>query len=303
MTKTLYPLTGIVTVLNTPFDQSGKLDKRGIESHVTYALEAGVAGFLVPGLAAEVTKLSNAERLEFVETVMTAVGNTVPVIVGAADPDFENCLKISRSYLDLGCENILFNYRYTGDEDYRSRLMEFAELDPAMIMIQDWDAGGYGLPDDLIAGLFEEVPAFRCLKVETVPAGVKYSRILELTEGRLNVSGGWAVTQMIEGLDRGVHAFMPTGMHYVYTRIYHEYKNGNREFAVELFEQLIPILAFSNQHLDVSIHFFKRLLYGQGVYGTDSVREPILPFDQYHEEIARRLIRKAIRLEESCRDD
>jgi 4-hydroxy-tetrahydrodipicolinate synthase len=164
-------------------------------------------------------------------------------------------------------------------------------------MIQDWDASGYGIPVSLIAKLFDEVDVFRCLKVETVPAGVKYTEVLRATGGRLHVSGGWAVTQMIEGLDRGVHAFMPTGMHRIYTRIFELYHQGDREGARRLFEELLPVLAFSNQHLDLSIHFFKRLLHAQGVYATSRVRSPILPFDGYHERIAIDLIDRVNRLE------
>jgi dihydrodipicolinate synthase/N-acetylneuraminate lyase len=141
------------------------------------------------------------------------------------------------------------------------------------------------------------VEAFRCLKVETVPAGVKYSRILELTNGRLNVSGGWAVSQMIEGLKRGVHAFMPTGMHRFTAEIYRLWKSGNETEAEQLFQQILPVLAFSNQHLDISVHFFKRLLFKQGIYPTDLVREPILPFDKIHREMADKLIDKVIEIE------
>jgi dihydrodipicolinate synthase/N-acetylneuraminate lyase len=133
--------------------------------------------------------------------------------------------------------------------------------------------------------------------VETVPAGVKYSRIIELTNGQLNVSGGWAVSQMIEGLKRGVHAFMPTGMHWIYTEIYKLWKSGMETESEKLFQQILPVLAFSNQHLDISIHFFKRLLYRQGIYPTDFVREPILPFDTIHREIADRHIETIIQLE------
>jgi len=52
-------------------------------------------------------------------------------------------------------------------------------------------------------------------------SSVKYSRILEFTEGRLHVSWGWAVTQMMEGLRRDIHTFMTTGMHFMY--IYKDY--------------------------------------------------------------------------------
>ena len=94
----------------------------------------------------------------------------------------------------------------------------------------------------MIVELFETVPSFRCLKVETVPAGLKYTRILKLTEGKLNVSGGWAVTQMIEGLKRGVHAFMPTGMHWIYTKIFSDFHQGNEKDATLLFNEILPIL-------------------------------------------------------------
>ena len=181
--------------------------------------------------------------------------------------------------------------------------MELAALDPQMIMLQDWNASGYGLGDELICDLFTNVPAFRCLKIETVPAGIKYSRILKLTKGRLNISGGWAVSQMIEGLQRGVHAFMPTGMHYIYTSIYNLFKQGKHEEAEQLFLKIIPVLAFSNQHLDISIHFFKRLLYKQGMYPTINVREPILPFDKFHQAIADKHINKIIQLEKELKID
>jgi 4-hydroxy-tetrahydrodipicolinate synthase len=163
-------------------------------------------------------------------------------------------------------------------------------------MLQDWDFQGYGLPVSLIARLFEEVESFRCLKVEVIPAGVKYSEALAVTEGRLHVSGGWAVMQIIEALDRGVHAFMPTGMHELYTRIYSLYQYGQHVRARALYEKLLPVLAFANQHLDISVHFFKRLLHRQGIYATPRVREPILPFDPVHEQIADDLIERAINL-------
>ena len=125
---------------------------------------------------------------------------------------------------------------------------------------------------------------------------MKYSKVIEATEGKLHVSGGWAGTQMIEALDRGVNAFMPTVLHDVYNKIYQLHRNGNREAAIKIFNQLIPIIAFSHQHVDISIQFNKRLVQKQGLFATSNVREPILPFDSYHEKIAEELIDKAIEL-------
>lgn len=295
--KELFPLAGIVTVLNTPFDKQGNIDLPSFRRHVQYALKAGVAGFLVPALASEVATLSIAERLQMVATVTAEVAGKVPVFAGAGEPDVEKRKHIVKEYLAMGCQNILFQIPFENEESFKSQFYEVANLGVETIMLQDWSANGYGLPDDLILELFHEIDAFRCLKVETVPAGVKYSRLLALTDSKLHLSGGWAVTQMIEGLKRGVHAFMPTGMHKTYCKIYQYFKAGELEKAEQLFHQILPVLAFSNQHLDISIHFFKRLLHRQGVYETPNVRASLLPFDDIHEEIAERLIERVIALE------
>ena len=150
--------------------------------------------------------------------------------------------------------------------------------------------------------LFDEIDSFRCLKIEVVPAGIKYSEILHATHGLLNVSGGWAVSQMMEGLQRGIHAFMPTAMHELYTTIFKLYKSGQIQKAETIFYKLLPVLAFANQHLDISIHFFKRLLHRQGTYATSRARQPILPFDEIHEKLARQLIEYVMALIEEVKE-
>ena len=103
---------------------------------------------------------------------------------------------------------------------------------------------------------------------------------------------------MLEGLRRGVHAFMPTGMHWIYTKIFKDFQQGNIDEATALFNEISPVLAFSNQYLDLSIHFFKRLLWKQGIYPTPNVRQPILPFDDIHREMADELIQKVVEIED-----
>ncbi len=295
--KELYPLFGIVSVLNTPFKTDNQIDFHALKINVGEAIKAGVSGFLVPAMASEVYKLSEAERIKMVEAVLEEVQGRLPVIAGAGETALIKGKRLLKSYADLGCKNVLFQIPFENENQFRAHFLNLAELDLEMIMLQDWSASGYGLPEKLILDLFEQVPAFRCLKVETIPAGVKYSRILSLTDGKLNVSGGWAVTQMIEGLTRGVHAFMPTGMHWIYTEIYRLWERGEEDEATILFQKIIPVLAFSNQHLDISIHFFKRLLNRQGLYPTALVREPLLPFDEVHQQISDQLIERVMAIE------
>lgn len=300
--KELYPLKGIVTVLNTPFTVHNNIDFESLKRNVNEALKAGVAGFLVPAMAAEVYKLTATERQKILALVVETVEGRVTVIGGAGEQDLNKNKKLLKSYLALGCKNVLFQIPFVDKQQFRKHFMELADLSPEMIMLQDWDATGTGLPDELICELFEEVPAFRCLKIETVPSGPKYSRILKLTQGKLNVSGGWAVTQMMDGLRRGVHAFMPTGMHWIYTKIYRHFEMGETKEAEALFNTILPVLNFSNQSLDLSIHFFKRLLFRQGIYTQPKVRFPIAPFDEEQQNQADQLIDQILRIEKKLKE-
>jgi dihydrodipicolinate synthase/N-acetylneuraminate lyase len=295
--KQCLPLRGIVTVLNTPFTAANELDPSALRRHVRKALAAGVAGFLVPAMASEVDKLTPAERKRFVETVLDEVRGRAVVIGGASAASGAERIQLARQLVAAGCDGVLVSIPYRDDEQYTAAVCEVADTAPPFLMLQDWDPQGYGIPVATLVRLFETVESVRAVKVEVVPAGRKYSELLIATDGRLHVSGGWAVMQMIEALDRGVHAFMPTALHAVYARIYHLYTAGDREGARDLFERLLPILAFANQHLDISIHFFKRLLHAQGIYSTPAVRSPILPFDDAHARVAQELIALACALE------
>lgn len=296
MKKPVLNLEGIITVLNTPFTEEDTIDTESLRKNVNIALQAGIAGILVPAMASEAQKLTEAERLLMVKTVVDEVKGRTPIIGGATAPSGEERVKYAQQLMDIGCDGILVSIPYTNDAQYESDVWVIAELNPGFLMLQDWDFNGFGIPVPLIVKLFREIDVFRSIKVEVAAAGKKYSDILTATEGRLHVAGGWAVNQFIEALDRGVHAFMPTGLHEIYVKIFDLYKSGDREGAKDLFNRILPVVAFSNQNLDISIHFFKRLLHAQAIYATPRVREPILPFDGHHEKIAQEHISEVKRL-------
>jgi len=303
MMKECLPLRGIVTVLNTPFTADDELDTDALRKHVRRALSAGVAGFLAPAMASEVEKLTPDERDLFVDTVLEEVNGKATVIGGASAGSAAERIRLARRLVAAGCNGVLVSLPYETDEQYRRAVAEISETAPPFLMLQDWDARGYGVPVQTLVNLFETIEPVRAVKVEVVPAGRKYSELLEATGGRLHVSGGWAVMQMIEALDRGVHAFMPTALHGLYVRIYNLYTDGRRQDALNLFKRLLPVLAFANQHLDISIHFFKQLLFAQGTYPTANVRKPILPFDKVHNCVAKELIALALILEAEVEND
>lgn len=290
-------LRGIVTVLNTPFTETDAVDYDALALHATRALDAGVAGFLVPAMAAEVGKLTDDERLGMVRTVVEAVHHRVPVIGGASAGTQVERLRNAERLAALGCDVVLVSQPYLSEEQYVREIGEVAAACGLPLMIQDWDAAGPGVPIPAIVAAFDTVDQLHYLKVETIDAGRKYTALKHATDGRLHVSGGWAVAQLIEALDRGVDAFMPTALHSVYVGIVARYRAGDRDAAVALFRGVLPIVAFANQNLELSIHFFKHLLWRQGIYPTPRLRSPATLPDEYQQRIMDELVELAIALE------
>jgi dihydrodipicolinate synthase/N-acetylneuraminate lyase len=303
MMDVLQQLQGIIGVINTPFNHRNRIDHESLQRYVDHSLDCGVVGFLIGGMAAEINKLTQEEYISIARTVVNKVNGKVPVIGGTMATSRKERLLKGRRLLDIGIKGLLINIPFIDMYDYRKQVREIAKLNPEFIMIQDWDFEEYGLALDLIMQLYREIECFRSIKIEIVPAGVKYSQVLTASQGKLHVAGGWAGTQMIEALDRGVHAFMPTILHDVYGKIYTDHHHGKREEALQLFYQLTPILAFSHQHPDICIHFNKKLMQRQGIFCSSAVREPILAFDPYHERVAGELIEKALALSESCQSE
>jgi 4-hydroxy-tetrahydrodipicolinate synthase len=299
-TRAKYPLRGVVVSLDTPFDEADRIDFGSLEKLVEWHLRCGAAGFLTPARAGEVEALALAERIEIVRRVREQVRGRAELIAGATAEDPAETRAMAEAAAAVGCEGVLAEIPPPLRRD-RAGLVDYvralASSGAPMLMIQDLEWGGYGIPVELIAEAFEAVPAFRCLKVEVVPAGPKYTAVLEATGGRLHVSGGWAAEQMIEALDRGVDVFMPTAMTGIYAVIHRAHRSGDRETARRWFERILPVLAFTHQHLDMSIQFYKRLYRHRGLFRTVRVRKKVLPYDAYHERYGDEMIRHLDQIE------
>jgi hypothetical protein len=57
------------------------------------------------------------------------------------------------------------------------------------------------------------------------------------------------------------------------------------------------VLAFSNQQIDVSIRFWKRVRCLQGIFSSAQCRPPVQPLDPIQAEEAERLAQSALALE------
>ena len=295
-------LRGIVASLHTPFTDDASIDTASVARLVEHCAGAGCCGVLAAAVAGEVGSLMPAERRRLLDVVAEHAHGRLAVVAGVSAPEVAVSRALARDAKAAGAAMVLWQPPVGLDEQaLETALRALGDEGPGQVMLQDLDWHGPGLAPDLIARLADRVPALTAVKVETVPAGQKYSAVQAATGGRLHLSGGWAAMQMPDGLARGLDAFIPSGLLPVYVRIWALWQEGQRQAALALFERCLPVLAFSNQHIETSIKFWKQVRQRQGIFATARCRPPIRPLDAFQQEEANRLAARALEVEAETR--
>lgn len=292
---------GIISVLQTPFDIRAQVDFDSLDRLVDDALAAQVDGFLVPAVASEVAFLSREERRDILAQVIARTSRRVPIIAGASADDPAESQRLSHEAADLGADAVLIAIPSACYAD-PARLLPFfrraADGPPLPLLIQDLEFNGPGLSLDHIRTLADNLPTLAGWKIETVPSGPKYTAVRAAFGPQCHISGGWAVPQFIEALDRGVDAMIPeASMIRLYQAIRRLYLAGDRPASLTLFRSLLPILAFTNQEIRTSIAFFKRLLHRKQIFATETMRWPGFTWDPHNSRIAEELLTHYLTLE------
>ena len=273
-------MRGIIPSLNTPFNADGAIDHVSLRRLINHTVNAGCGGMLGLAVAGEHSTLNQDEKARFVETVVATNAGRIPFIVSVTASEMNESVALTKLAKSVNAAGICVQLPAHFDRLQNKEFLEnIAAQAPDLLMVQDLDWVGDGLLIDDILYLYERIEQFSWLKIETQRAGPKYSAILEATKGNLQVCGGWAVTQLMDAMARGVHAFIPTGMEYVYVAIQALYENGNKDAARALFERVLPILNFSNQDIGTSILFFKQLRAAEGLFETSLCRAADAKFD------------------------
>lgn len=290
-------MDGIVAVPATPFTHDDRVDEDSLRRYVRRSLAQGVVGFLAPAVAGEVETLSAEERNLVVATIVDEVGGRVPVIGGASDPDPSVRLRIARDYQELGCEGVLAHINYQDDDSYAAAVEDLGRLAPGFLMIQDLGTGAAPVPVSLLARLHREVPVFRWAKIETGDRCQKCTALLSETGRSLRIGSGGP--DLIELLDRGVHAFMPTLYHDVYARIWSLHRSGRRDEAVRLWRRLLPCLSFVATHQEIQWHVSKAVLKAEGIFETTRLRVEAPEPDAVESRLIKELVEYARELSNS----
>jgi len=293
---------GFVPLLETPFFEDGSIDYHGLLALIEDTIAGGTNGLTAPLVASEVHALTKEERQQIITIAAAAIGGRVPFIAGASSDDPDLARHFARIAADTGATAYIVAvppalYGHPA-QDVVTFFQSVVDGIETPLIIQDLQWNGPGLDLTTIKRLRDALPTLAGLKIETVPAGPKYTTVRNAFGPDFFISGGWAVPQLIEALDRGVDAMIPeSALVRGFATIYKAYSGGDRSEAVRLFRELAPVLMFSNQELYHSIAFFKRLMARKGLLKSAAMRAPGYLWDPFSATVADEVIDYYLSLE------
>lgn len=268
-------LSGTFPVLCTPFQADGSVDTAEFDTLVGFALDCGADGCVFPGMASEVSDLTDAERETLVARLGKLLAGKVPFIVGASAPT----PAAARHHLDAGARAgaaaaMVMAPAHLG-RDIAAQTAFFAELAegaPIPVMLQNAPSpAGAGLPPEAVADIARAVPGIVYVKEETQPCGQNLSRILAAAGDAIaGVFGGAGGRYITDELARGSLGTMPAAeLTDLHVRLVNAWRQGDEAEARRLFRAALPAL---NLQAIFRMEMTKATLARRGVLTATAVR-------------------------------
>ena len=180
---------GIYPILYAFFDQQGKLDREAMRLQIKACLDAGAHGLAMLGLATEVAKLEESERLQIVEWAAEEVSGRVPMAVTVFGHSVDQQIRFAKMAQSSGADWLILQpppvkgLSEADWLDFFGRVMDSTSLPVAIQNAPEYL--GVGLSVKGLMDLQQRHPNFTLLKGEG-PAGTM-AEVIRAMQGKLSV--------------------------------------------------------------------------------------------------------------------
>ncbi len=271
-------LSGVIPVLQTPFDRDGDIDVVALGQEVRWAAEQGVAG-VATGMVSELLRLSDPERRALTEAVVEAAHDQgLTSVVGCGAESTVGAVRLVRHAEQAGADAVMVNapltVQLTSAELHR-HFSAVANSTSLAVVIQD--ASGYiGHPVEprVHADLCRVFGARLYVKPEADPLGPRLSTLRDLTDGQAQIIEGSGGGLLIDSFRRGIVATMPgTEVCWAVQELWTSLQTSDWPLAYRISGTLNSLLAIQTT-IEMYVAVEKYLLVRQGVLPTSAAREP-----------------------------
>jgi len=272
-----FQIDGIVPVIPTPFDANEEINWAALRSLLDFAAGADIDAVCLPAYASEFYKLTEAERREVIVAAIDHLRGKVPVI---AQVNYASTLQAARSVREAhkdGASAVCCAVPRMFSLDEGALLKHFDRVLQAIdipLIIQDFNPGGSSVSPRFVTELHRTHPHFRYVKLEEPLMAERVEAILQQTSGAVGVLEGWGGMFMLELIPCGICGVMSgLGISDILARAFRLAKDGDFDHACELFQGVLPQIAFCLQNLELYHHAEKLLLEARGIVSGTVVRQ------------------------------
>ena len=256
------PMKGIFPIMQTPYQDSGRLDTETLAREVKFLDKVGVHGVVWPQLASEWSTLEPDERTSGAEAIMAAAkGARCAVVLGVQGPDAEAARRYARQAEKLAPDAIIA--LPPRDASNLDRVAEYYRAIAKECGLPLFVQTVGDMSIEFVLRMRKDIPTLRFVKDE---AGHTLSRISEyrrVAPDLVVFTGGHGKT-MIDELERGASGSMPAAPFIdLYVQLWNYWQAGKREKAMEDLSRMSLLV---NQVTAYGLPSLKYLLHLRGVF-------------------------------------
>jgi 4-hydroxy-tetrahydrodipicolinate synthase len=241
------PMRGLFPIGQTPCTPDNKLDLDCLAAEVKFCNRGGVHGFAWPQIASGWASLSQKERMDGTEAILSAgKGGKTALVIGVQTQggDVNGAIEYAKHAAKNGADAIVSLPPDKADAaamlDYYKTIGKATDL-PLFVQ----STGDMSV--DLVVQMFKEIPTMRVIKDE---AGIPIQRVAEIRErtgGKLNVFSGNGVRTMITEMERGFSGHCPTtGLSDVYAQAFDLWHAGKKREGFDMFGRVLAFASIPN---------------------------------------------------------
>jgi len=285
------PLNGLFPIGQTPF-KGDKLDLDCLAAEVSFVNRGRVHGFAWPQIASGWPTLSETERMDGAEAIVSAgKGGKTALVIGVQDKagSVEQAAKYAKHAAKLGADAIISLPPPDVTDartiiDYYQKLGMATDLPMFVQTIGDFSI-------DSIVEMFRTIPTMKVVKDEAGNPLERVRTIRERTANKLEVFSGKGVRTMIEEMELGFTGHCPTtGLADLYQSAWDLWHTGKRAEAFDMFGRVLAFdsIPGSGSYVLVARGVFKEATTYRSMPGMGDGHAPKL------DEAGKKLVREAL---------
>ena len=288
---------GVVSVVETPFDDKGCLDLSSSATLVSFLANTGVQWVMYPGFASEFYKIDAHERGVMLALLLDEARQHagLKVVAGVTDHSTVMAERSAVTAVEAGASAInLLPPHFLGPSPQEVLLhvkTVLAAVQPIPVILQVAPAfTGSELSLDALGDLAEAHGNLRGLKVESVPPGPMITA-LKGAQSPLEVIIGYGGLHLPDALRRGATGVQPgCSFTELYVAMWDSWVAADPKACEEMHRRLLPYLTYWMTSVELMVAVEKTISHRRGFIASSHCRRPSRELDTEESRVIDRFL-------------